>query len=167
MFKWLSVVPFAALLAMSGPSSAEDMPAVPDALAIKKGTLVASMSATGAQIYRCARMPKGQLAWSFRSPKADLMKDGKTIGRHFAGPTWEFSDGTRVVGRVAASDPAKDEADVPWLKLDITQRTRKGPAAGARYVLRIDTKGGSLSGACTTDKEVREVPYQATYLFVK
>ena len=95
------------------------------------------------------------------------MKDGKPIGRHFGGPTWEFMDGTRVVARVAASAPAKNAGDIPWLKLDVTQRTKKGPAAGTKYVLRIDTKGGVLSGVCTTDKEVRAVPYQATYVFVK
>ena len=162
----LSVLLVAACLLPSG-ASAEDMPATPAALAVKKGVVVDTVSASGAQIYECARMPKGQFAWSFREPKADLTKDGKPVGRHFAGPTWEFTDGTRVVARVAASAPAKDAVDIPWLKLDVTQKAKKGPAAGAKYVLRTDTKGGVLSGACTTDKEMRSVPYQATYVFVK
>ena len=166
MHNRLSVFLFATCLLSSG-ASAEDMPATPPALAVKKGVAVATVSASGTQVYECARTPKGQFAWSYREPKADLMKDGKPAGRHFAGPTWEFSDGTRVVARVAASTPAKDPADSPWLKLDVTQKAKKGPAAGAKYVLRTDTKGGVLSGACTTDKETRSVPYQATYVFVK
>lgn len=166
MHKRLPVV----LLASSGLLSstmAQTMPTVPDALAIKKGTPVLTVSASGTQTYECARTPKGQFAWSFRAPKADIIKDGKTIGQHFAGPTWEFADGTRVVARVAANAPAKDAGDIAWLKLDVTQKAKKGPAAGAKYVLRTDTKGGVLSGACTTDKETRAVPYQATYVFVK
>lgn len=166
MHNRLSVLLFAGCLLPCG-ASAEDMPAIPAALAVKKGVVVTTVSARGAQIYECARMPKGQFAWSFRAPKAELVKDGKTIGQHFAGPTWEFSDGTRVVARVAANAPAKDAGDIAWLKLDVTQKAKKGPAAGAKYVLRIDTKGGTLSGSCTTDKETREVPYQATYVFVK
>ena len=47
----------------------------------------------------------GKLAWAFREPIATLFQDGKTVGRHYAGPTWELSDGSAVVGKVAASAP--------------------------------------------------------------
>ena len=158
---------FTTLVATVLPVFAAEMPTVPDALAIKGGKVVASVAATGTQVYECARTPKGQFAWSFREPKADLMLDGKPVGQHFAGPTWAFSDATRITARASAKAPGKDANDIPWLKLDVVQRTKKGPAAGAKYVLRIDTKGGALSGACTTDKEMRAEPYQATYVFVK
>ena len=167
MRKPLSVFLFAASAVLPTLSFAEDMPTVPDALAVKKGTVVMRVSARGTQVYECARTPKGQFAWSFREPKADLVMDGKPVGRHFSGPTWEFTDGTRVVARVSAHVSAKDANDIPLLKLDVTQKVKKGPAAGTKYVLRLDTKGGTLSGACTTDKETRAVPYQAVYVFVK
>ena len=143
------------------------MPDVPPALAVKDGKMVGTVAATGTQVYECARTPKGDFAWSFREPKADLTYGGKVVGKHFAGPTWAFTDGTRVIGRVSAKEAGKTADDIPWLKLDIVRRVKSGPAGGAKYVMRIDTHGGTLEGACTEANTFREVPYKATYLFVK
>ena len=157
----------AALLPASLEAQTAPMPEVPAALAVPSGRLVGSVSAAGTQVYECARTPKGDFAWSFREPKADLTYNGKAVGRHFAGPTWEFTDGTRVVGRVSAKTDGKGPDDIPWLKLDVIRRVKTGPAAGAKYVLRMDTQGGNLAGPCTNATTFREVPYKATYLFVK
>src|ERR687883_164325 len=52
----------------------------------------------GVQIYAC----KGS-AWTLVAPRATLYgPNGRRIGTHFAGPTWQAKDGSRVVGRVVA-----------------------------------------------------------------
>ena len=78
---------------------------VPDAIAAKGETAVATWHAEGAQIYECKAGADGKLAWAFREPIASLFADGKTIGRHYAGPNWEHMDGSAVVlGGVVVCD---------------------------------------------------------------
>ena len=55
--------------------------------------IVATFRAEGAQIYECKPGNDGKLAWVFREPIATLLLDDKTVGRHYAGPTWEHRDG--------------------------------------------------------------------------
>src|SRR5207344_1908433 len=74
---------------------------VPETIAARGETLVATAHATGAQVYECKTNSDGELAWQFREPIATLMIDGKTVGRHFAGPGWELADGSAVTGKVA------------------------------------------------------------------
>jgi hypothetical protein len=59
-------------------------------------TEVARVRAEGAQIYECKAGSDGALTWQFREPIATLITDGKTIGRHYAGPNWELIDGSAV-----------------------------------------------------------------------
>src|SRR5262245_50907969 len=59
--------------------------------------------ASGVQIYEC--LPKqaqpGAFEWSFRAPEAALTdRGGRELGKHYAGPTWESPDGSRVLGEV-------------------------------------------------------------------
>ena len=50
--------------------------------------------ATGFQIYVCRPDVEGKPVWALKAPEAELFDEqGKSIGRHFAGPTWQFSDG--------------------------------------------------------------------------
>jgi hypothetical protein len=72
---------------------------VPAALAAPGEALVATIHAQGAQVYECKADAVGKLAWQFREPIATLLIDGKTVGRHYAGPTWELSDGSMVAAR--------------------------------------------------------------------
>lgn len=161
------IVAVTAVVASAGWAVAAEMPSLPDALLVPKGQAILSVAASGTQNYECVLTPKGKLAWSFREPKAELSRDNVTIGRHYAGPTWEFSDGTKLVGQVVATAPGKTPDDIPWLKLTVRSGTRKGPAGGAKFILRADTQGGVLAGDCTTAKELRAQPYKATYVFVK
>ena len=75
--------------------------ALPEAIAAPGETAILTLHAEGAQIYECKTSADGALAWVFREPIATLFSDGKTVGRHYAGPTWEYSDGSAVVGQVA------------------------------------------------------------------
>ncbi len=49
----------------------------------------------------------------FREPIATLMIDGKTVGRHFAGPIWEMTDGSAVGAKVSAQAPGATANDIP------------------------------------------------------
>ena len=74
----------------------------PEAIAAPGQTLVVTVHAEGAQVYECKADTSGKLAWQFREPVATLIFDGKTVGRHYAGPSWELMDGSAVVGKVWA-----------------------------------------------------------------
>jgi hypothetical protein len=148
-------------------AQAEGVENLPPTIAVKDGVPVAQLQAAGAQIYVCAKNAAGGLNWTFREPLATLLEDGKTVGRHFVGPTWEFVDGSHVVGEVVGKAPGGTAKDIAWLKLSVKEPPKSGPAAGATSVLRIDTKGGVFEGACDSAGELHLEPYAATYIFVK
>jgi hypothetical protein len=73
---------------------------IPDAVAAPNEAVVATVHAEGAQVYDCKAGADGKLVWQFREPIATLLIDGKTVGRHFAGPGWELADGSAVTGKI-------------------------------------------------------------------
>src|SRR5208283_5823537 len=115
----------------------------------------------------CNLILKGSVMSKFVSSLIFRIVDGKTIGRHFVGPTWEFSDSTYVVGKATGKAPGKTVRDVPLLKLVVAEPAKAGPAAGATAILRIDTRGGAFEGACAQEGELHAEPYAASYVFVK
>jgi hypothetical protein len=147
-------------------ASAAETP-LPDAIAAPGETIVLSVHAEGAQVYECKAGADGKLAWAFREPIATLLADGKTVGRHYAGPNWEHSDGSAVVGKVVASVPGTTANDIPWLKLDVVSHRGNGVLTGVTTVLRIDTKGGKPEGACDTAGAFSSAPYAADYVFLR
>ncbi len=140
---------------------------MPPAIAAPAQSPVVTLHATGAQIYDCKAGKDGKLAWVFREPIATLILDGKTVGRHYAGPTWEHGDGSAVTGKVAATAPAATANDVPWLKLDVVGRRGNGTLADVATVQRINTSGGVLVGACDQAGDLHSVPYSADYVFLR
>ena len=139
---------------------------LPDAIAAAPGeTLIATIHAEGAQIYECKADAAGKLAWQFREPIATLMADGKTIGRHFAGPAWELDDGSLVTGKVAARAAGATATDIPLLKLSATAQRDRGQLAAATTIQRINTKGGAAEGPCNGAGAMLSVPYSADYAF--
>ncbi|HWO23866.1 MAG TPA: DUF3455 domain-containing protein, partial [Kofleriaceae bacterium] len=50
-------------------------------------TLAFVLDATGVQKYSCNATATGA-AWTFVAPEAGLLKDGRQLGTHYAGPTW-------------------------------------------------------------------------------
>jgi Protein of unknown function (DUF3455) len=139
---------------------------LPDAIAAPGEAIVLTVHAEGAQIYECKAGSDGKPAWAFREPIATLMADGKTVGRHYAGPNWEHSDGSAVVGKVAASAPGATPGDIPWLKLDAASHRGSGVLSSVTTVQRIHTQGGKLEGACERAGTFRSVPYAADYVFL-
>src|SRR5438128_4508197 len=92
---------------------------LPDAIAAPGESAVLTMHAEGAQVYECKAGADGKLAWAFREPIATLLVDGKTVGRHYAGPNWEHGDGSAVAGKAAGNAPGATAIDIPWLKLEV------------------------------------------------
>jgi hypothetical protein len=131
--------------------------------------ILVTLHAAGAQVYRCsppvAPQSQGQLVWSFREPIATLMLENKTVGRHYAGPTWEMGDDSLVRARVVETRPGATPDDIPVLVLSTAERSGDGILVRSKTVRRINTKGGVLAGACNSAGELRSVPYEADYVF--
>lgn len=140
---------------------------LPGAIAAPGETTVLSVHAEGAQVYECKTGTDGKPGWAFREPIATLLMDGKTVGRHYAGPSWEHIDGSAVVGKVVGSAPGATPDDIPWLKLDVISRRGSGVLTGVTTVQRINTKGGKLEGTCDKPGGFRDMPYSADYVFLR
>jgi hypothetical protein len=139
---------------------------MPAAIAAPGEAIVVTLQAEGAQIYEC-KPGAGGLSWAFREPIATLLLDGKTVGRHYAGPNWEYIDGSGVAGKVAASVPGRSASDIPWLKLNATTRRGRGTLSAVSTIQRIDTRGGVHSGPCGTAGAYFSAPYSAVYVFLQ
>ncbi len=157
-------------VALAGPPA----PTVPSEIVVPEGNKVFLVGhAVGVQIYSCNATPSG-FAWSSATPRANLYNDqGKLIITHFAGPTWQAMDGSRVVGRVEASVTV-DRTAIPWVRLAAAS-TAAGPEGdrlvATTYIQRIETTGGLTPPAAecnaATAGTVAEVPYTADYYFWK
>jgi uncharacterized protein DUF3455 len=168
--------PIAALLSVSGCASgpAVTAPQVPANLHPPAGQVLSLEAlATGVQIYECA--PKADqpssYEWAFRAPEALLAdRTGRQLGKHFAGPTWESTDGSSVVGELKARDPGPDRSAIPWLLLGAKSTTGAGVLSKTTSVQRINTVGGvapSETCSAANAKQVARVPYTATYYFYR
>ena len=157
----------ALLLSSASILSAVAQTSLPDAIAAPGETVVLTLHAEGAQIYECKAASDGKLAWAFREPTATLLLDGKTVGRHYAGPTWEHIDSSAVVGKAAGNAPGATANDIPWLKLTVTSGRGTGILSGVTTVQRINTVGGKLDGDCDKAGSYRNAPYSADYVFLR
>jgi Protein of unknown function (DUF3455) len=125
--------------------------------------------AKGDQIYTC-KGDAAQFAWTLKAPDAQLFdKDGKPFGKHFAGPSWEATDGSRVTGKAAANVPSPDPDSIPWLLVTIVGHSGSdGVLSRATTIQRLNTKGGKAPAAgcdaAHSGQELR-VPYSADYVF--
>ena len=155
-----------ALFALTSTSAIAADP-LPGSIAASGESVVLSVHAEGAQVYECKAGSDGKLAWSFREPIATLLSDGKTVGRHYAGPNWEHADGSAVAAKTGGNAPGATAADIPWLKLEVTAHRGSGVFTPVTTVQRINTHGGKLDGACDKAGEFRSAPYSAEYVFLK
>jgi hypothetical protein len=173
----VTVVRMLAAAAMLGAlgcaATAKPVPApeVPPDLRPPSGeVLFLDAHASGVQIYECVGRPDGY-AWVFRAPEAVLADGaGHALGKHYAGPTWESSDGSSVVGEVKAHAPAPGAGDIPWLLVSAKSTTGSGVFTPTTSIQRLDTKGGVAPlGGCgaASDKQLARVPYTATYYFYR
>jgi hypothetical protein len=162
----LRAVALVAALVALDPAATARAQSASEVSAPAGATVLLAVHAEGAQIYECAAGANG-LAWKFREPIATLIADGKTVGRHYAGPSWELNDLSAIEGKLAASAPGAGPQDIPLLKLDVTTHRGSGMLAAATTVLRLRTQGGKLEGSCPAAGETKAVPYSAEYHFLK
>jgi Protein of unknown function (DUF3455) len=159
----LATLPLPGIILATSTTSAQ----IPDAVAAPNESIVATFHAEGAQIYDCKADPNGKLVWQFREPIATLLLDGKTVGRHFAGPSWELVDGSAVTGKVAGRAAGATQNDIPLLKLEVISHHGAGQLAGVTTIQRLNTKGGVVEGSCESAGAFLAVPYSADYTFLK
>jgi hypothetical protein len=138
------------------------------------GMVLVTFHAEGAQIYECkpdlnAKSPSQARSptWQFREPIATLLVDGKSIGRHYAGPNWDYIDGSGVKGKVVSSAPGATPDDIPWLQIDVSEHRGDGILSNVTTVRRINTKGGIAQGSCEHAGNYLSVPYSAEYVFLR
>jgi FtsP/CotA-like multicopper oxidase with cupredoxin domain len=129
--------------------------------------------AAGVQVYECAPKANDAAAfeWVFRAPEAGLVdRSGRALGKHYAGPTWESTDGSTVVGEVKARDPGPSPSAIPWLLLGAKSVTGPGVFGATTSIQRVQTAGGIAPKepcAASNAKQVVRVPYTATYVFYR
>jgi hypothetical protein len=114
-------IPALVLVLPGCATSTGTIPVVPDGLkAPPTQRLALETRASGVQIYECraSKDNPARFEWVFIAPEAELFDSaGKKIGKHYAGPTWESNDGSKVVGEVKARDDGPDSNAIPWLLL--------------------------------------------------
>ena len=168
----IRITALAVVLACCATAEAATLPMVPDNLRVPATqTLSLETHAIGVQIYDCkpSKDDPARLEWVFRAPEADLFDTaGEKIGKHYAGPTWESNDGSKVVGEVKARDDGPDANAIPWLLLSAKSTSGVGVLGRTVSVQRVRTVGGKAPATgCSqaqAGQEVR-VPYSAAYYF--
>lgn len=129
-----------------------------------------SVHAKGEQIYQCT-LNQGKYAWEAKAPDAALFdKHGQVVGKHYAGPIWEYKAGSHVVGRVLKKLDVNPQTSIAWLLVEIVAHKGKDIFAETRFINRINTHGGlpPVSG-CDGNHlgGEKRVPYTADYVFFK
>jgi Protein of unknown function (DUF3455) len=167
----ISVVLFTSLGIHSvAQSNANDNPQVSKKLQVPTDQrLVFKSAAQGSQIYTCQQIPadRSQFEWKLKAPAAQLFDEqGKVVGKHYAGPTWEANDGSKIAAVAIAKEQAPN-ASIPWLLLQVKSAEGNGKFTNIKWVQRLHTTGGNLLKDCNRERLNTEisVPYTADYYF--
>ncbi len=165
-------VPLVGLLAGGAASSAVKTDDIPAPLRVPTNSVLTLRAhAAGVQIYQCRadKDDAARIAWFLKEPEADLFDhSGNKIGKHYAGPTWEATNGSKVTGEVVARANSPDPNAVAWLLLSAKSTSGNGVFGRVRFIQRLRTVGGNApSDGCnqaSAGAEVR-VAYSAEYWF--
>jgi len=133
------------------------------------GRVVLEARGEGVQIYAC-KDAGGAIAWALTGPEAQLLDPaGRAIGKHFAGPTWELTDGSTVQGVLMASQPSPEAGSIAWLLLRAKPGTARGRMSEVAFIRRTETHGGVADpSGCREAGDVGKtarVAYNAHYAF--
>ena len=132
-------------------------------------SLAMIVPAKGGQIYECRakKDQAGAYEWAFVAPEADLFDtSGKKIGRHYAGPHWESTDGRQIAGTVKESTDAPQADAIPWLLLDTKSVGSQGSVSKITSIQRVNTVGGVAPKTGCSQSTVgttARMPYEADY----
>jgi Protein of unknown function (DUF3455) len=150
----------------------KQLPDVPAKLQVPSGNaLILKTPAKGVQIYVC--QPKAndnsKFEWTLKAPEATLLNEaGALIGKHYGGPTWEYQDGSKVVGEVKERLDSTDSSAIPWLLLSAKSHQGNGFLSKVSYIQRLNTQGGKApSTGCDVSKNnsTIRVDYTADYYY--
>jgi hypothetical protein len=155
-------------IALADTPASSPIPAILEPPANQK--LAFTLSARGVQIYECRALPHEptRCQWFLKAPEAKLFNDqGRKIGRHLVGPTWELDDGGKVVGKVIAKVDAPDGKGIPWLLLNAVETNGK-IMDKVKSIQRVYTIGGLPPRQLPNKSDVgqeKRIEYSAIYRF--
>jgi uncharacterized protein DUF3455 len=79
----------------------------------------------------------------FVAPEADLFDArGNRTGRHYAGPHWESTDGSKIAGTVKERADAPVADAIPWLLIGAKSVGAEGSFSRVTSIQRVNTMGG-------------------------
>ncbi len=132
-----------------------------------------TLMGVGMLAYECKAVADkpGTFAWTFAGPDAKLLDaDKKEVGKYYAGPTWESTDGSKVTGKQLAVSPGAAGA-IPLQLVQAAPATGKGAMTDVTYIQRLKTVGGvaPATPACAVANVGAKttVAYSADYVFFK
>lgn len=148
------------------------LPQIPDSLQVPTDQkLILKAYARGSQIYACRAKADDShtFEWTLKSPDAQLFNDqGQRLGRHYAGPTWEANDGSKVTGQLRAKVNMPQANTIPWLLLEAQSHEGKGIFSQVNWIQRLHTVGGKAptTGCDRVHKNLEvSISYTADYYF--
>ena len=159
----LALLATASLTALAGNDPRA--PEVPDEVAVDSSANKVQLHGFGVgfQVYTW-----DGTTWTGPVPEATLFGNGGNIvAEHFAGPSWQSTSGSLVVGSVTGRI-TMDLTAIPWVRLVPVSTEGPGIFADVTFIQRINTVGGkapSTNGAFIG--EVAKVPYTADYFFYR
>ena len=135
-------------------------------------SLAMIVPAKGVQVYECRakKDQAGTYEWAFVAPEADLFDtSGKKIGRHYAGPHWELTDGSKIAGTVKERVDSPRADAIPWLLLVAKSVGPQGSFSNITAIQRVNTIGGAAPESDCSQSTVGttvRIPYTADYYFL-
>jgi hypothetical protein len=167
----------AAMAALSLAQTVHAGPAAPDVpaeIAVEEGHKpFLDANAVGVQIHACIASG-GSYRWNLVAPRADLFdQNGKFLGTHFGGPSWQAKDGSLVKAALEGRATV-DPTAIDWFLLRVTSAaagTDGDRLTGTTFIQRVQTTGGLAPApeACNAETlgDIEEIPYTAVYVFWK
>jgi hypothetical protein len=159
----LAVIASVSLTAVAGNDNRA--PEVPNEIAVDSSANKVQLHGFGVgfQVYTW-----DGLTWTGPVPDAILFGNGVNIvATHFAGPSWQSTSGSLVVGTVTGKI-TMDLTAIPWVRLVPVRTEGPGIFADVTFIQRINTVGGKApETAGTFIGQIAKVPYTADYFFYR
>jgi hypothetical protein len=159
------------LCGIARANSNNDSP-VPENLQVPTGQrMTLKAEGRGSQIYVCGPVEgteELQYEWTLKAPDAKLFDaQGKVLGKHYDGPTWEANDGSKVTAGIEAKESAPN-GSISWYLLKVESSQGDGMLANVKWIQRLHTTGGNPpTQDCDRDRQNTEISvnYTADYYF--
>ena len=170
----LMIAALAALAGCAGPSKMVDNGSLPEAVRVPAGNKqVMYTVTTGGEItYECREKKDaaGSYEWAFAGPVANLTDlSGKVVGKYYAGPTWESTDGSKVTAKQVAVSPNGSD-NIPLQLVKANPSVGEGAMKDISYIQRLNTRAGvAPKDPCGAGEkgQRKQVAYAADYVLYK